>query len=103
MLKRIWALFKLARPYFLLGSGIIYLIGALMAWNETHRLNFGALALGLVSMWLVQLATHFLNEYYDQAGDRLNKNRTPFSGGSGVLLTGQLKAEVALWAGWGSR
>jgi 1,4-dihydroxy-2-naphthoate octaprenyltransferase len=53
-------------------------------------------------MWLLQLSTHFLNEYYDRGRDQANLNRTLFSGGSGVLADKRLKPIVAIWAGVGT-
>ena len=75
------------------------LIGALVARSETHTLNWTAFALGLVVVWLVQLATHFFNEYTDRSADALNAHRTLFSGGSGMLQTQALSPRAALWAG----
>ena len=42
--------------------------------------------------------THFLNEYWDFEADRLNKSRTAFTGGSGVLTSGALVPQTALTA-----
>jgi len=98
-LSKLMALVRLARFHFLVGTGIAYFIGALMARNETGGVSFSALGLGLSAVWLVQLATQFFNEYVDQPTDRANRYRTPFSGGSGALLTGDLKAASALRAG----
>ena len=86
---------KLARLQFLLGSGIFYVIGVLMALHQTGLLDIMALLVGLATMWLLQLSTHFLNEYYDQVGDYSNRHRTFFSGGSGVLAEGRLAPQVA--------
>ena len=45
------------------------------------------------------MTTHYANEYYDYDVDRLiGDRRTPFSGGSGVLVSGQLDRVVALHA-----
>jgi 1,4-dihydroxy-2-naphthoate octaprenyltransferase len=41
---------------------------------------------------------NYLNEYFDAAGDQENLNRTPLSGGSGVLGGDSLKPQVALYA-----
>jgi 1,4-dihydroxy-2-naphthoate octaprenyltransferase len=47
---------------------------------------------------MLQLSTHYLNEYFDYSGDQANSNRTPFTGGSGSLGLGRLPRAVALWA-----
>ena len=102
MLTQLTYFLKLTRLQFLLGSGIFYVVGALMARYESGRLDVQMLVLGLVTMWLLQLSTHFLNEYYDQGGDQANRHRTLFSGGSGVLAEGRLAPTVARWAGVGT-
>ena len=66
-----------------------------MALHQTGLLDIMALLVGLATMWLLQLSTHFLNEYYDQVGDYSNRHRTFFSGGSGVLAEGRLAPQVA--------
>jgi len=98
-LSKIVALARLARLHFLIGTGIAYLVGALMARHETGAWNWTAFGIGVLVVWSLQLAAQFFNEYYDQPTDRANRHRTPFSGGSGVLIDGRLKPEVALWAG----
>ena len=99
MLIQLIDFLKLARLQFLLGSGIFYIVGALMARHRTGSLDVVTLVLGLATMWLLQLSTHFLNEYYDQVGDYSNCHRTFFSGGSGVLAKGRLAPQLARLAG----
>ena len=95
MLLQLRDFLRLARLQFLLGSGIFYVIGVLMALHQTGLLDVMALVFGLATMWLLQLSTHFLNEYYDQIGDYSNRHRTFFSGGSGVLAEGRLAPQLA--------
>lgn len=92
----------MTRPHFVVGSGIVYTVGALVARAETRTLNWTALALGLAVVWLVQLSTHLLNEYSDRSADAFNVHRTLFTGGSGVLPMQALPPRLALWAGAGS-
>ncbi len=98
-LTRILMLGWMARPHFVAGSAIVYFVGALVARSETHALNWTALGVGLAVMWLVQIATHFFNEYFDQLTDALNTHRTLFSGGSGILSRGLVSPRTVLWAG----
>jgi len=98
-LSKIVALARLARLHFLIGTGIAYLIGALMARHETGAWNWTAFGLGALVVWSVQLAAQFFNEYYDQPTDRATHHRTPFNGGSGMLIGGRMKPEAARWAG----
>ena len=55
--------------------------------------------LGQVWITLLQLSTHYLNEYFDAPADLSNRNRTPFSGGSGAIGPGKLLRSTALYAG----
>jgi 1,4-dihydroxy-2-naphthoate octaprenyltransferase len=55
--------------------------------------------LGQLLVTSIQLTTHYANEYYDYDVDAaIGSARTPFSGGSGVLVSGQLDRAVALQA-----
>ena len=98
-LSKIVALARLARPHFLIGTSIAYLVGALMARRETGTWNWTAFGIGLLVVWSAQLAAQFFNEYYDQPTDRATHHRTPFNGGSGMLIGGRMKPEAARWAG----
>lgn len=51
-------------------------------------------------VWSAQLTAHYVNEYADLDADRLVTRRTLFSGGSGVLVAGDLAPAVALRAAW---
>ena len=73
-----------------------------MARYESGRLDGRTLVWGLATMWLLQLSTHFLNEYYDRDGDQSNRHRTLFSGGSGVLADARLAPTVERCAGVGA-
>jgi 1,4-dihydroxy-2-naphthoate octaprenyltransferase len=102
VLPKVLMIVWMARPHFVVGSAIVYSIGALVARSETHALNWPALGLGLGVVWLVQLATHLHNEYADRSADALNAHRTFFSGGSGILQTRALSPRAALRAGTGT-
>jgi 1,4-dihydroxy-2-naphthoate octaprenyltransferase len=57
------------------------------------------LLLGQLLVTTIQLTTHYANEYYDYDVDAaIGSARTPFSGGSGILVSGQLDRAVALHA-----
>jgi 1,4-dihydroxy-2-naphthoate octaprenyltransferase len=57
------------------------------------------LLLGQLLVTSIQLTTHYANEYYDYEVDAaIGSARTPFSGGSGILVSGQLDRAVALHA-----
>ncbi|SEV91007.1 prenyltransferase [Halobacterium jilantaiense] len=93
-----WVVWKAARPAQLLLIGLVYAMGASLAFAETGRFPVRAHAVGLAAMALVAASVHYANEYADAETDRLT-DRTPFSGGSGALPRTGLSRRVALAAG----
>ncbi len=89
---------RLTRPHFLLGGLLLYGLGAAIAHYLGHRLDLGHYLLGQSLVTLLQLMTHYLNEYYDATGDQQNLSRTPLTGGSGAIGPGALPAKVALYS-----
>lgn len=85
MLLKLTALARLSRPIFLLNSLGLFALGAMIARFEGYRLEAPAYILGQLFVLAIQLMAHYLNEYWDEEGDRRNTYRTLFSGGSGVL------------------
>jgi 1,4-dihydroxy-2-naphthoate octaprenyltransferase len=63
--------------------------------------SFGYAA-GQVMVSAAQITAHYLNEYTDREPDRGVAHRTLFSGGSGVLPSGELAPITALHAGQAS-
>jgi 1,4-dihydroxy-2-naphthoate octaprenyltransferase len=61
-----------------------------------YPIDWSGFWLGLVWVLSMQLTTHYLNEYFDTPADATNSNRTPFSGGSGVL--GEGEGRLPRWA-----
>ncbi len=97
--RKVWAFIQLTRPLFLGGGVVLYLVGATLAVQQGHPVDWLRLVLGQLLVTSIQLMTHYANEYYDYEVDRLIADRrTPFSGGSGVLVSGQLDRAVALRA-----
>lgn len=89
-------LVRLARPHFLIGGVAMFLFGALIARWHGATIQLAVYALGQVAVTAIQLMTHFANDYWDTDTDRLNINRTLFSGGSGILPSGRVSARAAL-------
>ena len=84
---------------FLGGAVLLYLLGAALAWTQGVAVDWVRLLLGQLLVTSIQLTTHYANEYYDYDVDAaIGSARTPFSGGSGVLVSGQLDRAVALHA-----
>jgi 1,4-dihydroxy-2-naphthoate octaprenyltransferase len=98
MPNKLIAFIRLARPHFLFGGFLLYALGALIARYSGFTINFEKYWVGQLFVSAVQLMTHFLNEYWDVDGDRLNQSRTPFSGGSGALGPNGLPRDTAFTA-----
>jgi 1,4-dihydroxy-2-naphthoate polyprenyltransferase len=60
------------------------------------RVSVGTYLLGQLMVTSAQVTAHYVNEYADVEADRLVTNRTFFSGGSGVLVSGATSPRVAL-------
>ncbi|MHC4205396.1 MAG: UbiA family prenyltransferase [Planctomycetota bacterium] len=89
MKLKVWLLET--RPQFLLLSVVLVLLGTAIAWHEGcfDLLKFVLTMIGLV---LAHSSVNILNDYFDyKSGIDLETNRTPFSGGSGILPAGLLK------------
>ena len=90
------AFVKLSRPHFLLGGALLFALGSAAA----GAISWYDYALGQSMVTSMQITAHYVNEYADRDVDRSVDRRTMFSGGSGVLVSGDLRPEVALWAAW---
>jgi 1,4-dihydroxy-2-naphthoate octaprenyltransferase len=94
--RDIWQFIQLARPHFMLGPILLFGLGTAIARFLGATIDGALFLLGLGLTLSIQLMTHFLNEYFDGPQDQRNQNRTPFSGGSGVLGPGGLSRQFAL-------
>ena len=89
---------KMSRVYFLVGGILVYFLGVSIARYLGYSIDWTTAILGQLWVSTLQLATHFLNEFYDGPTDQFNANRTPFSGGSGAIGPGRLSPQVALYS-----
>ena len=85
-----------SRPLFLLGGILTYALGVGIARYLGAEVNWAIYLLGQTWVTTLQLAAHYLNEYFDAPADADNENRTPFSGGSGAVGPGKLSRQVML-------
>jgi len=86
---KIW-LMQIRLPFLVLAP-ISVLVGVSVAVYESYPLNALYLALAFVGALLAHIAVNVLNEYFDyKSGVDFKTVRTPFSGGSGVLIEGLL-------------
>lgn len=95
-LARGQALVRLGRPLFLGGSFVLYALGAAVAIAHGHTINPLLYFLGQAVVILFQLMTHYANDYFDYEADHANTTPTRWSGGSRVLVEGELPRSVAL-------
>lgn len=87
---------RLGRPLFLAGGFVLYLLGATMALYDGATLNLVMLVWGQVAVTLMQIMTHYSNDYFDLETDRANPTPTRWSGGSGILPAGHIAPGLAL-------
>ena len=82
------------RPQFLILTPICVLVGVAAAAYDDFHLNPVHVVLTLVGALLAHISVNVLNDYFDyRSGIDLAAKRTPFSGGSGILPAGLLKAQ----------
>ena len=109
-MRALLAFVRLSRPLFLYGGVAGVALGAAVARHLGHPLDLATYlwVQGLVSAF--HLMVHYANDYFDRAADAHaladgsgpravgGGRRTPWSGGSGVLVAGELPARAALVA-----
>lgn len=91
---------SLSRPPFHTVGVFPFILGAVLAWRSTGRLDWGILGWGTLAVIFIMLATYYSGEYFDYETDTLSAKleRNPFSGGTQVLQTGIIPRKQAFWA-----
>ena len=100
--ERLTAWLRIMRLQFYPITLIAYGLGAAIAASQSPAFGFGVFVLGYVYLFLLELCTILANELFDLPSDRINKNASPFNGGSRVLVEGRLRpgeVKKALCAG----
>jgi 1,4-dihydroxy-2-naphthoate octaprenyltransferase len=101
-------LFLASRPKFLAASAAPVLVGSAVGFAAAGTFSAGLFILALLAIMALHAGANMANDYFDHisGNDWVNKNPTPFSGGSryiqkGILSPGTvlLAALVALTAG----
>ena len=89
------------RAPFLTASVVPVAVGAAAAWRLEGGLDWTLLWLTLLAVVLLHLGANVTNDYWDflRGTDVVNRSRTPFSGGSGLLTDGRLRPRAVLRAG----
>ena len=76
------------RPHFLVLSVVVALLGTGMAMRQ-GEISLAHAALCLAGLLLLHISTNVLNDYFDhKSGIDLRTQKTPFSGGSGLIQSG---------------
>lgn len=94
-LQTLVAFIALGRPLFLAGGFVMHALGVAAALYNGAALNLTALLWGQIAITATQWMTHYANDYFDRAADRLNSTPTNWSGGSRVLLNGAVPPRAA--------
>ena len=76
---------KLGRPQFTFGILMYFLIGTLFALLLNAQFDLYKVIWGYLILFMASMATHYSNDYFDFEVDQYG-TRTPFSGGSGILV-----------------
>lgn len=97
MLSPLLAFLRLSRVKFLAGGFVGGGLGTALAASTTGVVDVGAYALAQATITAFHLMTHYANDFFDREGDA-GARRTPYSGGSGVLVDGSLGPQIALRA-----
>ena len=94
---KIW-LAELRAPFFT-AAVVPTLLGAAIAWESAGDFDPLLFILTLVGVVFAHAGTNVINDYFDYKNgtDMVNKNRTPFNGGSPFLITGVLKPKEVYW------
>jgi 1,4-dihydroxy-2-naphthoate octaprenyltransferase len=83
MKLKIW--FRETRPQFLILPVVLSFLGTCIAWYDGY-FHLGHAILAFVGLLLAHISVNVLNDYHDfKSGVDLATQKTPFSGGSGVL------------------
>jgi 1,4-dihydroxy-2-naphthoate octaprenyltransferase len=97
MKLKIW--FLETRPQFLLLTVALVFLGTSIAWYD-GAFHLGHALLAFLGLLLCHISVNVLNDYFDyRSGVDLLAQRTPFSGGSGILPADLLKPNQVLWFG----
>lgn len=91
---------KELRSPFCVASAMPVLIGSALAYKQTGSINYTLAILAALATVALHLGANIANDYFDHrtGNDTLNENRTPFSGGSGLIQKGLIPANQVLIA-----
>jgi len=101
---RIWFL-EMRAPFFT-AVMVPTLLGTAIAWHEQEVFDLLLFVLTLLGVTFIHAGTNIVNDYFDYRGgtDIINRNKSPFNGGSPFLVEGVLtprqvyRAAIAFFA-----
>jgi len=94
-MKKLHAWLKIIRLQFYPMTFLAYGVGTAAAKFVSGTFNAAIFFSGYLVLFLIELATVMTNEYFDYPSDKINRNAGMFTGGSQVLVRGELNfAEV---------
>jgi 1,4-dihydroxy-2-naphthoate octaprenyltransferase len=88
--EKIKAWIKLSRIFFYPLNFIAYFIGALAAIIVVDKFDMNLFIMGLFCIFFIELGVALTNDYFDYPSDKINKNIGQSSGGSKILVEGEL-------------
>ena len=99
---RIKAWFLETRPQFLILSLVLAFLGISIAWYDGY-FQLGYAVVAFIGLLLAHISVQAFNDYFDyRSGIDLETERTPFSGGTGILPAALLSPRQVFWLGVGS-
>ena len=92
------ALFLAYRPKFLTASAAPVLVGSALGYAAAHGFSLHLFILALLAIIAIHAGANIANDYFDHlsGNDWVNKNPTPFSGGSRYIQDGILSPKTVL-------
>jgi 1,4-dihydroxy-2-naphthoate octaprenyltransferase len=100
MKSKLLILFLASRPKFLVASAAPVLVGSALAFATAGTFSLHLFILALLAIMALHSGSNLANDYFDHISrnDWLNKNPTPFSGGSRYIQDGILSPKTILLA-----
>ncbi|WP_158886769.1 prenyltransferase [Amycolatopsis anabasis] len=98
MRKQIDAFIRLGQPKFLLESFLTVTLGLTVSVYSGQSFQFGAWLMAQAVVSGTHLMTQYCNEYFDLEADSAHTGPNSWTGGSRVLVSGELKPVVSLAA-----
>jgi 1,4-dihydroxy-2-naphthoate octaprenyltransferase len=100
-MKKLFAWFTLSRPPFHSVGVLPFVLGGVLAWQQTDTFRWDICGWGTLGVVLIMLATYYAGEYWDYKEDAISSRQpSRFAGGSRVIQQGLLPRRAALWASW---